>query len=293
MRSGSEWYAHGLRTHEADCGHGLRFPLRRPKLPCVNDEQQARYSRHSLLPGIGEPGQQRLLRSRVLVIGLGGLGSPAAMYLASSGVGELVLSDYDYVELSNLQRQIIHTSADVGRDKVESARDTIARLNPEVSVEALAHALDDEDLEEEVERADVVVDACDNFETRFQLNEVCWRTATPLVSGAAVRLEGQVSVFDPRDPESPCFHCLYGDVDAAEGEPCSRIGVLAPLLGIIGSIQAAETLKILADFGTRMTGRLMLVDALTMETHVVRLPKNPDCPICSTGLREVARRAAG
>ena len=215
------------------------------------------------------------------------------MYLASSGVGELILSDYDYVELSNLQRQIIHTSADVGRDKVDSARDTIARLNPGISVEALPHALDDEDLEEEVSRADVVVDACDNFETRFQLNEVCWRTGTPLVSGAAVRLEGQVSVFDPRDPESPCFHCLYGDVDAAEGEPCSRIGVLAPLLGIIGSIQATEALKILADFGTRMTGRLMLIDALTMETHVVRLPKNPDCPVCSDNSVEVARRATG
>ena len=160
-------------------------------------------------------------------------------------------------------------------------------------MKALPHALDDEDLEEEVERADVVVDACDNFETRFQLNEVCWRAGTPLVSGAAVRLEGQVSVFDPRDPESPCFHCLYGDVDAAEGEPCSRIGVLAPLLGIIGSIQATEALKILADFGTRMTGRLMLVDALGMETHVIRLPKHPDCPICHTSSGRAAQRAVG
>ena len=259
----------------------------------MNEEQHARYSRHILLPAIGEPGQQRLLRARALIVGLGGLGSPAAMYLGASGVGELVLSDYDYVELSNLQRQIIHTSADLGRDKVDSARDALARLNPEVSVHALAHALDDDDLEDEVRRADVVVDASDNFETRFQLNAVCWRTGTPLVSGAAVRLEGQISVFDPRDPESPCFHCLYGDVDAAEGEPCSRVGVLAPLLGIIGSIQAAEALKILADFGSRMVGRLVLIDALTMEMHTVRLGKDPDCPICSTGAREHARRAAG
>ena len=272
--------------------HGLRFPMHRPKLGSVNVDQQARYSRHILLPGIGEPGQQRLLRSRALIVGLGGLGSPAAMYLAASGVGELVLSDYDYVELSNLQRQIIHTSADVGRDKVDSARDFIARLNPEVSVETLAHALDDEDLEDEVRRADVVVDACDNFETRFQLNEVCWRTGTPLVSGAAVRLEGQVSVFDPRDSASPCFHCLYGDVDAADGEPCSRIGVLAPLLGIIGSIQATEALKILADFGSRMIGRLALIDALTMEIHVIRLPKDPHCPVCSVRTGELAHRAA-
>lgn len=267
--------------------------MHRPKLGGVNEDQQARYSRHILLPGIGESGQERLLGSRALIVGLGGLGSPAAMYLAASGVGELVLSDYDYVELSNLQRQIIHTSADVGRDKVDSARDAIARLNPEISVEALAHALDDEDLEDEVRRADVVVDACDNFETRFQLNEVCWRTGTPLVSGAAVRLEGQVSVFDPRDSESPCFHCLYGDVDAAEGEPCSRIGVLAPLLGVIGSIQATEALKILADFGSRMTGRLVLVDALTMEMHVVRLPKDPKCPVCSVPEGDFARLAVG
>ena len=267
--------------------------MHRPKLGGVNEDQQARYSRHILLPGIGESGQKRLLGSRALIIGLGGLGSPAAMYLAASGVGELVLSDYDYVELSNLQRQIIHTSADLGRDKVDSARDAIARLNPEISVEALAHALDDEDLEDEVRRADVVVDACDNFETRFELNEVCWRTGTPLVSGAAVRLEGQVSVFDPRDSESPCFHCLYGDVDAAEGEPCSRIGVLSPLLGIIGSIQATEALKILADFGSRMTGRLVLVDALTMEMHVVRLPKDPKCPVCSVREGDFARLAVG
>ena len=272
---------------------GLRFPVHRPKLGGVNEEQQARYSRHILLPGIGASGQKRLLGSRALIIGLGGLGSPAAMYLAASGVGELVLSDYDYVELSNLQRQIIHTSADVGRDKVDSARDAIARLNPEISVEALAHALDDEDLEDEVRRADVVVDACDNFETRFQLNEVCWRTGTPLVSGAAVRLEGQVSVFDPRDSESPCFHCLHGDVDAADGEPCSRIGVLAPLLGIIGSIQATEALKILADFGSRMTGRLILIDALTMEMHVVRLPKDPKCPVCSVREEDFAHLAVG
>ena len=248
----------------------------------MNQDQLTRYSRHILLPQIGEAGQERLLGTRALVVGLGGLGSPVAMYLAASGVGELVLSDYDFVELSNLQRQVIHTTTDIGRDKVDSARDAIARLNPEVDVQALAHALDDEDLLEEVARADVVVDACDNFETRFHLNEACWRAGTPLVSGAAVRLEGQVSVFDPRDARSPCFRCLYCDVSGAEGEPCSRVGVLAPLLGIIGSVQATEALKLLAGIGQSMVGRVLIVDALSMDLHVMKLSKDPDCPICST-----------
>ncbi len=247
----------------------------------MDAEQQARYSRHILLPQIGEAGQERLLASRVLVVGLGGLGSPVAMYLAASGVGHLVLSDYDHVELSNLQRQIIHTTADVGRDKVDSARDAIARLNPEVRVTALAHALDDEDLRGEVERADVVVDACDNFETRFTFNEVCWAAGTPMVSGAAVRLEGQVGVFDPRDPDSPCFRCLYSDVSGPEGEPCSRVGVLAPMLGIIGSVQAAETLKLLVGAGRSMVGRLLIIDAHSMDLHMLTLRKDPECPVCA------------
>ena len=249
----------------------------------MDAQQRTRYGRHILLPQIAEAGQERLLASRVLVVGLGGLGSPVAMYLAASGVGHLVLSDYDHVELSNLQRQIIHTTADVGRDKVDSARDTIARLNPDVRVTALSHALDDDDLQHEVAQADVVVDACDNFETRFAFNEACWATRTPMVSGAAVRLEGQVGVFDPRDADSPCFRCLYSDVNGPEGEPCSRVGVLAPLLGIIGSIQAAETLKLLVGGGRSMAGRLLVIDVYSMDLHMLTLPKDPHCPICSAG----------
>lgn len=244
-------------------------------------QQHARYSRHVLLSQIGEAGQTRLLESRVLIIGLGGLGSPVAMYLAASGIGELVLSDYDQVELSNLQRQIVHTTADVGRNKVDSASDGLGRLNPGVRVTPMAWALDD-DLGSEVDRADVVVDACDNFETRFAVNRACWQTRTPMVSAAAIRMEGQVTVFDPRVATSPCYRCLYADDDRPEGEVCSQVGVLAPLLGVLGSIQAVEVIKLIAGFGQPLVGRLLLLDALNLEFRELRLPKDPNCPVCST-----------
>ncbi len=234
------------------------------------------------LAEIGERGQERLNAARVLVVGLGGLGSPVAMYLAASGVGHIVLSDYDAVELSNLQRQIVHGSADIGRTKVESARDTLLALNPEIEVTPLPWALDD-DLDAQVATATVVVDATDNFESRFALNAACRRHATPLVSGAAIRMEGQIAVFDPRDPDSPCYRCLYTDDGRVEGEPCALVGVLAPLLGIVGSVQAAETIKLIAGFGTSLAGRLIAFDAADMEWRELRLPRDPACPVCGTG----------
>lgn len=240
-----------------------------------------RYSRHLLLPQIGEAGQARLRRARVLIIGLGGLGSPVAMYLASSGVGHLVLVDFDHVELSNLQRQVIHSSADIGRDKVASARDRILALNPEVEVTTLAYVLEDDELADEVANADVVVDASDNFETRFALNAICFRAGTPLVSGAAIRMEGQVGVFDPRDPKGGCYRCLYSN-ESGEGEACSQVGVLAPLLGIIGSVQAAETLKLIIGTGQTLSGRLLVLDALDMEWRMLKLSKDPQCPVCGS-----------
>ncbi len=244
-----------------------------------------RYSRHLLLPQIGEAGQERLRQARVLVIGLGGLGSPVSMYLAASGVGELVLVDFDHVELSNLQRQVIHSSADIGRDKVESARDRLVALNPEVKVTTRAYVLDDDELAEEISRSNVVVDASDNFETRFALNALCYRAGTPLVSGAAIRMEGQVGVFDPRDAESGCYRCLYTD-ESGEGEACSQVGVLAPLLGIIGSVQATEAIKLIVETGRTLAGRLLVLDALEMEWRMLRLPKDPGCPVCGQGPAE-------
>jgi molybdopterin-synthase adenylyltransferase len=246
----------------------------------MNEQQRARYSRHILLPTMGLDGQQRLIDSKCLIIGAGGLGSPAAMYLAASGVGELTIVDFDRVELSNLQRQIVHRTADIGLNKVDSAKDNLAALNPHVSVRAIPTALDDDDLLAEVARADVVVDASDNFETRFALNIACVKTLTPLVSGAAVRMEGQVTVFEPANAHSPCYRCLYSN-DGFEGEPCSRVGVLAPLLGIIGSMQAAEALKILSGVAAPMTGRLLLLDGGSMEWHNVRIKRSAKCPVCS------------
>ena len=247
----------------------------------MNQRLAERYSRHVRLSEIGPCGQERLNAARVLVVGLGGLGSPVAMYLAASGVGHIVLSDYDVVELSNLQRQIVHRSGDVGRNKVESARDALLALNPEIEVTPKHWALDD-DLDDEVAAATVVVDATDNFESRFVLNAACWRHATPLVSGAAIRMEGQIAVFDPRDPDSPCYRCLYSDDGRAEGEPCALVGVLAPLLGIIGSVQAVETIKLIAGFGASLAGRLIALDAAEMEWRELRLGKDPACPVCGT-----------
>nr|VFK23661.1 MAG: adenylyltransferase and sulfurtransferase [Candidatus Kentron sp. MB]VFK28001.1 MAG: adenylyltransferase and sulfurtransferase [Candidatus Kentron sp. MB]VFK74511.1 MAG: adenylyltransferase and sulfurtransferase [Candidatus Kentron sp. MB] len=244
-----------------------------------SEEQRIRYSRHIALSRFGLEGQRRLSESRVLIVGVGGLGSPVSIYLAAAGVGHLVLTDFDCVELSNLQRQVVHTTRDLGRHKVESARNHLVSLNPEIHITSLARALDEEELLFEVSQAHVVVDATDNFESRFELNRVCFLTKTPLVSGAAIRMEGQVTVFDSRRKDSPCYRCLYSD-EIPEGETCAQVGVLSPLLGIIGSIQATETVKILAGVGTDLTGRVLLLDAFDMELRTLTLRKDPLCPVC-------------
>jgi molybdopterin/thiamine biosynthesis adenylyltransferase len=247
----------------------------------MDDPQLLRYSRQILLPQIGLEGQKKLLAARVLIIGVGGLGSPVVMYLAASGVGHLVLVDYDMVELSNLQRQIVHTTDRLGMHKVTSAQHALAALNPEVQVTAIAGQLDPEALMEQVQLADAVVDCSDNFATRFALNRVCVANKTPLISGAAIRLEGQVAVFRADRLDAPCYRCLYKDMDEL-GESCSQTGVLAPLVGIIGSIQATETIKVLLDIGETLTGRLLILDALTMEWRSIKLRKDPDCPVCGS-----------
>jgi adenylyltransferase/sulfurtransferase len=250
----------------------------------MNDEQLLRYSRQIMLPEIDIEGQQKLLDSRCLIIGMGGLGSPASMYLAAAGVGTLVLSDFDRVDLSNLQRQIIHSSFDIDKPKVESARETLEALNPTIRIELRYKRLDREELEHEVGAADVVLDCSDNFATRFAVNRACVATKTPLVSGATIRFEGQISVFDLRDASNPCYNCLYAELDEIS-ESCARTGVIAPLTGIIGSLQALEAMKILINVGEPLTGRLFLLDALSMEWNTLRLPKNPSCPTCSQTIR--------
>lgn len=245
----------------------------------MKDEQLLRYSRQIMLPQIDVTGQEKLLASRVLIIGMGGLGSPVAMYLASAGVGHLVLVDDDIVELSNLQRQIVHSTPDIGLNKVDSAKQTIQNLNPEIKVTTLCKRLSDEELNSEVSAADVVIDGTDNFSTRFALNKASVKSKTPLISGAAIRMEGQVSVFN-KTPSSPCYRCLYKD----EGEldtSCSNNGVLSPVVGIIGSIQATEAIKTLIGIGETLDGKLLMLDALQMEWRTLKLKKDPQCPLCS------------
>jgi len=247
----------------------------------MKPSERERYARHLVLPQIGEAGQEKLLRSRVLVLGLGGLGSPVATYLAASGVGHLVLVDFDTVDLSNLQRQPIHTTASVGRDKVSSAADTIKAINPEIQLTAINQNLDDDALTEQVKLADAVVDCTDNFTTRFTLNRICVAQKTPLVSGAVIRMEGQVTVFRPDHPDSPCYRCLYQEVDEI-GEACSQVGILAPVAGIIGAIEATETIKALLNLGEALEGRLLVFDAATMEWRTLKLRKDPACPVCGS-----------
>ncbi|WP_127478192.1 HesA/MoeB/ThiF family protein [Sulfurivermis fontis] len=250
----------------------------------MNDDQLQRYSRHITLPQVDAAGQRRLMGARVLIIGMGGLGSPIAIYLAAAGVGTLVLVDYDTVELSNLQRQVVHRTADVGRPKVESARDHLLELNPHIDVIAINGQLTDDALDEQVRLADVVVDASDNFETRFELNAACVRQRTPLVSGAAIRMEGQVTVFHNELPDAPCYRCLYRDEEGG-GDTCALTGVLAPVVGIIGTVQATEVLKVLLGIGATLGGRLLLLDALSMEWRTLKLRKDPHCPVCGAADR--------
>ena len=247
----------------------------------MTDEQLLRYSRHILLPEVGVEGQERLLSASVLVIGAGGLGSPAALYLAAAGVGTITLADGDDVDLTNLQRQILHTTESLGEPKTESGRKALARINPQVNVVPVRQRLRDESLGPLVASSDVVLDCSDNFATRHSVNRACVRYRKPLVSGAAVRFDGQLSVFDLRDDLSPCYHCLFPENAELEEMRCAVMGVFAPLTGIIGAMQAAETLKLLAGIGETLKGRLAIVDALTMQWRTIKLAKDPACLVCA------------
>ena len=244
----------------------------------MNDDQLLRYSRQILLPSFGIAGQERLLASSILIVGLGGLGSPAAMYLAAAGVGRLVLADFDAVDLSNLQRQILHTTERLGMPKADSARIALTALNPEVELVLVKRSLTDATLPGLVADVDVVLDCSDNFGTRFAVNAACVAARKPLVTGAAIRMEGQVAVFSGK-PGGPCYQCLYPG-DGGIEETCTANGVLAPLVGIVGSIQATEAIKVLTGLGEPLTGRLLLLDAAVMEWRSLRIPADPACPIC-------------
>lgn len=247
----------------------------------MTDDQLLRYSRHILLPEFGIEGQQRLLVSHALLIGAGGLGSPIALYLAAAGVGRITICDGDTVDLTNLQRQIIHRTTSIGREKVRSASETLATINPEVHVIPLAERVDGKRLQELVADADVVLDGSDNFETRHAINRTCVHAGKPLVSGSAVRFDGQIAVFDMRQPDSPCYACLFPEAGESEDTPCAVMGVFAPLTGIVGTIQAAEALKLLAGIGESLAGRLLLVDALTMQLRTIRLTRDSACSVCA------------
>lgn len=248
----------------------------------MNDEQLLRYSRHILLPQIGIEGQENIVNARALVVGAGGLGSPAAYYLASAGVGTLVLADGDTVDMTNLQRQILHRTDAVGMSKSASGKRTLGEINPECRVVALAERLSGESLDEEVAQADIVLDCCDNFATRHAVNRACVKFRKPLVSGAAIRFDGQVAVFDSRQADAPCYHCLFPEGQEVEEVRCAVMGVFAPLTGIIGTVQAAEALKLLIGCGTSLAGRLLLLDGLGMEWREIRVPRDPGCAVCST-----------
>ena len=251
----------------------------------MNDHQLLRYSRHILLPQIGVEGQDAIVNARALVIGAGGLGSPAAYYLASAGIGTLVLADGDTVDLTNLQRQILHRTASVGRQKAESGRDTLAEINPECHVIPVLERLSGARLDEEVAQADVVLDCCDNFATRHAVNRACVKFRKPLVSGAAIRFDGQVAVFDSRLPDAPCYHCLFPEGQDVEEVRCAVMGVFAPLTGIIGTVQAAEALKLIAGVGQSLAGRLLLLDGMGMEWREIRVPRDPACTVCGASIR--------
>jgi adenylyltransferase/sulfurtransferase len=246
----------------------------------MEDPQLLRYSRQILLPQVGIEGQQKLLDAHVVIVGAGGLGSPAAMYLASAGVGHLTIADHDDVDLSNLQRQILHDTGSVGHPKVESARARLAALNPETRVTPLQTRLDAAQLHALAHQADVVVDASDNFATRFTVNAACVASRTPLVSAAAVRMEGQLSVFIPARADSPCYRCLYREGEELD-QTCTNNGVLAPMVGVLGSLQALETLKLLLEIGEPLCGRLLVFDGLYHDWRSITLRKDPHCPVCA------------
>lgn len=247
----------------------------------MDDTQRLRYSRHLLLNEFGEEAQERLLAARALVVGAGGLGSSALLYLAASGFGRIAVCDGDRVDLTNLQRQVVHRHASVGQPKVVSAAATLRAINPDVHVEAIEERVDGERLAALVRSADVVLDCSDNFSTRHAINRACVASRRPLVSGAGVRFDGQVAVFDMRRGDAPCYHCLFAEQAAADEERCAMLGVFAPLVGVVGTMQAAEAIKLVAGIGETLSGRLLLFDALAARWHEVRLSKDPQCRVCA------------
>jgi molybdopterin/thiamine biosynthesis adenylyltransferase len=249
----------------------------------VNDEQLLRYSRHLLLTELGVEGQARLRAAQLLLVGAGGLGCPAALYLVSAGVGRLTIADPDVVDPTNLQRQILYRADSIGSSKAESARTALRSVNPDVEVVALPSRLAGAALERAVAAAQVVLDCSDNFETRHAVNRACVLHGRPLVSGAAIRFDGQLAVFDPRRPDAPCYACLFPEDTDAEALRCAVMGVLAPLTGTIGAMQAVEAIKLVAGIGEPLAGRLLLLDALNGESRIVRIAKDPRCPVCSAG----------
>ncbi len=248
----------------------------------MNDAQLLRYSRHILLNELGDTGQERLLQSHALVLGAGGLGSAAAMYLAASGVGRMTLIDHDTVDLTNLQRQIAHNTERIGQLKVASARTAMLALNPGVDVRAVSERADAALLKQLLADADVALDCTDNFQTRQALNAGCVALGVPLVSGAIIRLDGQLTTYDVRDQASPCYACVFPPEDVPEEVSCSTMGVLAPLVGVIGSLQAAEALKLLTGLGQSLVGRLQMLDGRDLSWTEMRLQRQSECPVCST-----------
>lgn len=246
----------------------------------MNDNQLLRYSRHILLPQIEYAGQEKLTKSHALIVGAGGLGSPVALYLAASGVGKLTICDFDNVDLTNLQRQIIHTTASIGINKAVSAQQTIYEINPEVAVNSIQQKSSESDFKALAESADVVIDCSDNFATRYALNRICLTIKKPLVSGAAINFEGQVTVYDFRHDDSPCYHCLFPDTGSDQEMRCAENGVFAPLVGMIGTTQAAEALKLILNIGESLQGRLLLLDALSMQWREIKLSRDPVCAVC-------------
>ncbi len=245
----------------------------------MKDEELLRYSRQIMLPQVDIDGQQKLIDSTVLIVGMGGLGSPSAFYLAAAGIGHLILADFDRVELSNLQRQIIHSTPDVGKDKVDSAKETLVALNPEINVTTIKE-LTEENLATHVSQADVVLDGTDNFKSRFAINKTCVEAETPLVSAAVIRFEGQLSVFKGYEINQPCYQCLYSE-EGDGAENCVENGILAPVAGVLGTMQALQAIKVLLSLGEQLCGELMLVDALDLSFRRVGIAKDSQCPICN------------
>lgn len=247
----------------------------------MDDAQLLRYSRHILLNELGIDGQEKLLASHALIIGAGGLGSPVSLYLGSAGVGHITVVDHDQVDATNLQRQIAHTLDRVGQYKADSVRTAIAQINPDVQVTPITQRADAALLDTLVAQADVVIDCCDNFETRHAVNRACVQHSKPLVSGAAIRMDGQVSVFDSTQPDAPCYACIFPPEQAPEETRCATMGVFAPLVGIIGTVQAAEALKILSSMGSHMAGRLLMLDGRDLSWTDIRMGRNAQCPVCA------------